>query len=255
MLVIDPDQELTDLIRERLEEIEMSALTADTGEGGLALARSLVPRLILTELDLPDMSGFQLIETIRVTPHIRSIPIIVLTERLGDEEEDRARKYGVNLFVRKPYRPAALFDSIKTLLISPEPSPAPAISRYAEYERLITQPLDIEVRTKEHLMRGITTGLNEKGIGMRVNVLEQFFDTSAGVRPGQPCTIVIRGAKPSIRPCRGTILRVEESRDRRYKMFLAVKYESGRLPDESRGEGMNILDWIKSKFTKKRKKK
>ncbi len=88
--------------------IEFEVLTAADGEGALSMMRAGVPDLIVTDLSLPGMDGFELIARIRSDASLRSIPIICLSGYGGHEHEQRARAAGCDRILQKPCMPDEL---------------------------------------------------------------------------------------------------------------------------------------------------
>ena len=262
VLIVEPDNEMRELLEERVRGLQVEVLAVATGAQGLELAKGEIPKLILTELDLPDMSGFNFIEVIRTTQTTKSIPVIVLTGRTDADSTRRAEESGVQLYVRKPYRPKDLLENIQTFLNSKEPPPMKVVHQSRIYERLVVDQLEIEVRTPDYLMRGITTGINPNGLGARINILEQIGDdrpdggnvagatdgagaTGAAVlAAGQACTVQFRSSKYPLLSSTGTIIRIEASRDPRYQRFIAVKFEQEEVGGMDDGDKISLREWI-----------
>jgi CheY-like chemotaxis protein len=71
---------------------------------------------IVTDLNMPGMDGFELIERVRATPATARIPIIVVSADGDPEHQDRARRLGADAFFVKPYSPAAVRETLEELL-------------------------------------------------------------------------------------------------------------------------------------------
>jgi CheY-like chemotaxis protein len=113
VLVIDDDEALAEVLSRRLEQQGFTSRTANSGVGGLAMARADRPDLILLDLRLPDKDGFTICEELADSSQTCDIPIIILS---GMERADiirRARSAGCHFFVRKPYDPNALLVLIR----------------------------------------------------------------------------------------------------------------------------------------------
>ena len=116
ILVIDDDEALSDVLSHRLERQGFDAVTADSGKGGLAMVKAENPSLIVLDLRLPDMDGFEICEVLADSPETCNIPVIILS---GMERPDiirRSRLAGCFYFVRKPYDPNALLVLIRQAL-------------------------------------------------------------------------------------------------------------------------------------------
>ena len=88
--------------------IEFEVITAANGEDALKRIRTDVPHLIVTDLSLPGMDGFELITRVRRDANLRTIPIICLSGYGGHEHEQRARAAGCDRILQKPCMPDEL---------------------------------------------------------------------------------------------------------------------------------------------------
>lgn len=90
-----------------------AVLEAENGEKGLALAQSERPDLILVDLSLPKMDGWEMIGRMRASEATRAIPIIVVSARRPQDEAGRATLSHVNAYVSKPFDPEALMTLVR----------------------------------------------------------------------------------------------------------------------------------------------
>ena len=107
LVVEDNDLERL-LIRHRLRLDRVTLIEAADGLSALDLARSAAPDLILLDLDLPDLSGFEVIHQLKEDPATRSIPVIFVSATGSVEAKVRALDLGAIDFVTKPFDPAEL---------------------------------------------------------------------------------------------------------------------------------------------------
>jgi len=113
VLVVDDDEALCDVLERRLSKQGFEAITADSGEAGLAAVRSRRPALVLLDLRLPDMDGFDICQELADSPATCNIPVIILS---GMERPDiirRSRAAGCYYFIHKPYDPNVLLVLIR----------------------------------------------------------------------------------------------------------------------------------------------
>ena len=108
VLVVEDNELERQLIRHRLRPDRVAMLEAADGSSGLELARSTLPDLILLDLDLPDLSGFEVIHQLKEDPATRSIPVIFISAFGSTEAKVRALDLGAIDFVTKPFDPAEL---------------------------------------------------------------------------------------------------------------------------------------------------
>ena len=88
----------------------------------MAFATLLVqePDIMLLDIEMPRMDGFELATAIRNDDRLKDIPIIMITSRTGEKHRDRAEKIGVNRYLGKPFQEPELLENIELLLNSSE---------------------------------------------------------------------------------------------------------------------------------------
>jgi CheY-like chemotaxis protein len=119
ILYIEDDLSLRKLVRITLESLGPYAVhTASDGHHGLAIARSLVPQLLLLDMNLPDMNGIATLRALRQIRGLAGAPVIFLTGI--DDPALQAELYalGARDVLRKPFRAQPLLDSIAGALAS-----------------------------------------------------------------------------------------------------------------------------------------
>ena len=105
-------EEISDILR--LEGYEVTI--ADNGQRALELLPESRPDLIITDLLMPKMDGFQLIQHIRSMESFKSIPIIILSAKTSTVDKIRGKEAGANAFMGKPCKGYELVASINALL-------------------------------------------------------------------------------------------------------------------------------------------
>jgi CheY-like chemotaxis protein len=90
VLVVDDEQANLDLLEALLEPAGFGVLRAGGGQEGIDVARSQLPNLILLDLMMPDVTGFDVVEALRAEEATRSIPVMVLTSKTLTEDDKRA---------------------------------------------------------------------------------------------------------------------------------------------------------------------
>jgi DNA-binding response OmpR family regulator len=98
-----------------LNNEKMSTVGAATGAEGISLAKSENPDLILLDLMLPDMIGWDVLRALKSDQHTQEIPVIFFTAADNEVSEIDARKQGALGLLHKPFYPHQLFEIIKTL--------------------------------------------------------------------------------------------------------------------------------------------
>ena len=124
VLLVDDDEELLQFAGTILEEGGYRTITADSGKRALELARSAQPDLILMDLMMPGMSGFEAIQALRRENATRHVPVLVFTGRLEREKVMEARRLKVKAYIAKPLKHDILLDRVeKALRESSPPDP------------------------------------------------------------------------------------------------------------------------------------
>lgn len=101
ILIIEDDRFLSSLMKARLEKEGFSTMQAFDGEEALNLLKQEKPDMIVMDLIMPKVSGFELLETISVDPQISRIPVMILSNLGQDSDIDKVKRLGaVEYFVK-----------------------------------------------------------------------------------------------------------------------------------------------------------
>ncbi len=112
IVIIEDDLTFLDLLRVHLAGAGHEVLTAEDAVLGLRAIIASAPDLILLDLSVPYLDGFEMIEALRTDPATRNIPVIVLTGRGDDETYTQARKLGAAQLLTKPVARDLLIKAI-----------------------------------------------------------------------------------------------------------------------------------------------
>ena len=104
-----------------LQSVGHSVLSAMDAEAGLALARSEQPNLILMDIQLPLLDGYEATRRIKADPALRAIPIIVITSCALSGDHEKARAAGCDAYFSKPFSPRQLLAKVREYLSSVAP--------------------------------------------------------------------------------------------------------------------------------------
>lgn len=104
ILAIEDDPSFRDLLRLHLQSAGHSVRTAADPEEGLRAVLEDPPELILLDLDLPYLSGFEVLEALRSDEASRPIPVIIITGKTESDTYERCRKIGFDGFASKPLK-------------------------------------------------------------------------------------------------------------------------------------------------------
>jgi two-component system alkaline phosphatase synthesis response regulator PhoP len=116
ILAVDDDAMVLAVIKKRLEFAGYEVITAMEGLEGLKKARSENPDLIVLDLILPNLNGYQICAMLKRDSNYRKIPIIMLTSRSQQADIAEGMKAGADAYITKPYDPDEFIAKIQTLL-------------------------------------------------------------------------------------------------------------------------------------------
>ncbi len=117
IMVVDDSLTVRRVTTRLLKRQGMDAITARDGVDALSQLEEQIPDLILLDIEMPRMDGYELTRHIRRSPRLRHIPIIMITSRTGKKHQEYAENLGVNRYLGKPYQEAELMDEISSLLL------------------------------------------------------------------------------------------------------------------------------------------
>lgn len=143
ILVVDDEENIVELIRVNLDAFGYTVITASNGRDGLAKAIAELPALILMDVRMPGMGGFEACKNLKANPVTATIPVIFLTAATQKEDYEEAKKSGGEHFLPKPFEPDELVELIirllnkplaknKLLIIDDDPSLREAVKIYFE---------------------------------------------------------------------------------------------------------------------------
>jgi two-component system cell cycle response regulator DivK len=124
ILVIEDHEENRRILRLLLGSARYEVIEAATGEDGVRMAETDRPDLILMDIQLPGLDGYEATRSIKGNPALRHIPIIVVTSYALSGEEKKAFEAGCDAYVTKPFVPRELLARVRGYL-PPTPEAAP----------------------------------------------------------------------------------------------------------------------------------
>lgn len=116
VLIVDDSPTETFVLKEMLEKHGYQVMVAETGEEGMRLAKELVPDVILMDIVMPGVNGFQATRKLSKDPATSSIPIVMISTK--DQVTDRvwAKRQGAAEYITKPATEAELLEKIKQVM-------------------------------------------------------------------------------------------------------------------------------------------
>ena len=116
VLVIEDDRLTRDIILNLLLLREISAIAAADGRAGLQLAKEIIPDLILCDVRMPELSGYDVLAALRQDSTTATIPLIFLTAETNRDAIERGQQLGANGYLNKPFTTAELLSAIAPYL-------------------------------------------------------------------------------------------------------------------------------------------
>lgn len=117
VLLVDDNRDFLDAMISLLETTEKyRILQAGNGSEALAHLANAIPDLMITDISMPTMNGFELIEKVREDSRIASLRIVLLTANNASEQMRRGRELGVNDYIIKPFIPAEFLEKLAKIL-------------------------------------------------------------------------------------------------------------------------------------------
>ena len=113
ILVVEDHEENRRILRDALTSAGYEIVEAVTGEEGVALAERERPDLILMDIQLPGLDGYEATRRIKGNPALRPIPIIAVTSYALSGDDVKAFQAGCDAYVAKPFSPRALLATIR----------------------------------------------------------------------------------------------------------------------------------------------
>ena len=124
VMVVDDSITVRKITGRLLAREGYEALEARDGVEALERLSELRPDVVLTDIEMPRMDGFDLIRQLRGETRWRDVPVIVISSRTADKHRELARELGADVFLGKPYRDEELLEQIARLIGAPAAEPA-----------------------------------------------------------------------------------------------------------------------------------
>jgi two-component system, cell cycle response regulator DivK len=116
ILVVEDQEDLRSMLRDLLTVSDYSVIEAADGAAGIAMAKSEHPDLILMDIQMPVIDGYEATRQIKADPANDGIPVIAVSSFAMKGDEEKARSAGCDHYVTKPYSPMQLLKIVRSLL-------------------------------------------------------------------------------------------------------------------------------------------
>jgi two-component system cell cycle response regulator DivK len=120
ILVVEDQEDNRTILRDLLNHAGFDVLEAVTGEEGVRAAEAHRPDLILMDIQLPLLDGYEATRRIKAQPELRAIPIVAVTSYALSGDDEKARAAGCDGYVTKPFSPRQLLATVLSYLPADE---------------------------------------------------------------------------------------------------------------------------------------
>jgi len=121
ILIVDDEIQFREMLRERLEANGYEVVSAKDGEEGLEKVESEKPDLIVLDVMMPKMGGFEACSILKKDVRYNKIPIIFLSAMAQQDDMAVGKDVGADTYITKPFEAPVLIDKIEELLKKPSP--------------------------------------------------------------------------------------------------------------------------------------
>lgn len=119
ILIADDSATVRQIVQATLTQAGWPVLVGHNGREALSHAQAQQAALVITDWNMPEMGGLELLRALRALPSYASIPILVLTTETGEKDKEAARDAGASGWIGKPVDPRTLLDVVSSLLPLP----------------------------------------------------------------------------------------------------------------------------------------
>jgi len=116
VLVVEDDETISDLVATQLERAGYTVFVAYDGESGLEQAARARPHAIVLDIGLPGLDGLGVLERLKADPHLKSVPVLMLTARHVRQDAEQALKLGAHGYLSKPFDATSFLHRIARLV-------------------------------------------------------------------------------------------------------------------------------------------
>jgi len=123
ILAVDDEKHIVRLVQVNLERAGYTVVTANDGKEALQKVSDENPDLVVLDVMMPYMDGFEVLQNLRRNPSTRDIPVIMLTAKAQDADVFKGWQSGVDCYLTKPFNPMELLSFVKRIFDSMDGGP------------------------------------------------------------------------------------------------------------------------------------
>lgn len=179
ILIVDDQDSIRDILRTALTEAGAKVLEAGGGATGVEMATRQLPDLILLDIAMPGMNGWQVLEALRSIAETASIPVVLETSSGDFPSYEQARRHSVAAFISKPFRLADVVETCRRILGGARPLMGQAAGD--------APPASVQVRDRNDRLLAVGTLVDADGGGAQIEI-------DAALGQGQKVVVTVLGA-------------------------------------------------------------
>ncbi|MBF2009503.1 MAG: response regulator transcription factor [Chlorogloeopsis fritschii C42_A2020_084] len=175
ILVVDDDLGTRLSISDYLELSGYSVITANDGQEALTKVEEFHPDLIVTDIVMPQMNGYELVRQVRQKPMFRLLPVILLTARTRTQERILGYQSGCDLYLPKPFELEELGAAIRNLLVRSQLIQSAYNVSYPDNASISTPTTTVELLSEltpreQEVLELLTHGLSNAEMGQKLHL-------------------------------------------------------------------------------------
>ncbi len=179
-------------VSDYLEMSGYSVIAAEDGQQALSMIETYHPHVLVTDINMPKMDGYELVRQVRQKPAFRLLPVVFLTERTSTEERIKGYQTGCDLYLPKPFEMQELgavirsllersqmiqaefrfssTDTVRPIVATPTPEPLHKLDHSLQ-QATVSNPTDLDLTKREQqVLDLLTTGLPNAEIGLKLHL-------------------------------------------------------------------------------------
>lgn len=178
LLLIDDDPNLILLVQDYLEFRGYQVVTAENGRQALEVLENFYPDLIICDVMMPEMDGYELVERIRQDPRTDWIPILFLSAKGQTQDKIKGLNTGADIYLVKPFEPEELVAQVESSLKQANRLIGHSSGRNGEDNSRIQVPQDVGLtRTETKVVRLVAQGHSNREIAEQLNVSQRTIES------------------------------------------------------------------------------
>jgi two-component system cell cycle response regulator DivK len=116
IMIVEDQEDNRRILRDLLTSVGCELVEAVDGDSALGIAQGGHPDLILMDIHLPGLDGYQVMRQMRADPDLRTVPIIAITSYAMSGDEEKAKAAGCDAYIAKPFRPRDVLAKIRQFI-------------------------------------------------------------------------------------------------------------------------------------------